>query len=120
MPTYLGSCHCGRVRFKVDTQIDYVRACDCSICRRHAGLWGYYAPSKVKVLARKSDLARYAWGDKCLRLVRCANCGCVTHWEPIDRSRNRMGVNFRNFDPSVIETTRVRRLDGAKTWKFLD
>ena len=31
-----------------------------------------------------------------------------------------MGVNFRNFDPCIIESTRVRRLDGAKTWKFMD
>jgi len=32
----------------------------------------------------------------------------------------RMGVNFRNFDPAVVESIRVRRLDGARTWKFLD
>jgi hypothetical protein len=31
-----------------------------------------------------------------------------------------MGVNFRNFDPSVIDATRVRTFDGAETWKFLD
>jgi hypothetical protein len=31
-----------------------------------------------------------------------------------------MGINFRNFDPSVIEATRVRKLDGANTWRFLD
>jgi hypothetical protein len=31
-----------------------------------------------------------------------------------------MGVNFRNFDPSVIESARVRRFDGAGSWKFLD
>jgi hypothetical protein len=31
-----------------------------------------------------------------------------------------MGVNFRNFDPRIVETIRVRRLDGADTWKFLD
>jgi hypothetical protein len=31
-----------------------------------------------------------------------------------------MGVNFRNFDPAVIASTRVRRLDGAETWKLLD
>jgi hypothetical protein len=31
-----------------------------------------------------------------------------------------MGVNFRNFDPSAIATTRIRRFDGAKTWKFMD
>jgi hypothetical protein len=31
-----------------------------------------------------------------------------------------MGVNFRNFDPSVIETTRIRQFDCAETWEFLD
>jgi hypothetical protein len=31
-----------------------------------------------------------------------------------------VGVNARNFDPAVIEGVRVRRLDGASTWKFLD
>jgi hypothetical protein len=38
----------------------------------------------------------------------------------VKHPRNRMGINFRNFDPSVIATTRIRRFDGADTWKFLD
>ena len=74
----------------------------------------------MKIVARRGAVARYSWGDKYLWLCRCASCGCVTHWQPISRARSRMGVNFRNFDPSVIESTRVRRLDGANTWKFLD
>jgi hypothetical protein len=85
-----------------------------------AGLWGYYQPSSVKITARKRDIDRYAWGDKTLWICRCATCGCVTHWQPISPDLNRMGVNFRNFDPSVIESTRIRRRDGANTWKFLD
>jgi hypothetical protein len=31
-----------------------------------------------------------------------------------------MGVNFRMFDSELIESVRIRRLDGAETWKFLD
>jgi hypothetical protein len=31
-----------------------------------------------------------------------------------------MGINVRNFDPADIASIRIRRLDGAKTWKFLD
>lgn len=31
-----------------------------------------------------------------------------------------MGVNARNFEPSIIANARVRRLDGAATWKYLD
>ena len=115
-----GSCHCGAVKIQVERKPRRLTSCNCSICRRHAGLWGYYDRKKVKVLARRGTLDRYVWGDKCLALCRCAICGCVTHWRPLGRAGNRMGVNFRNFDPAVIESARIRRLDGASTWKFLD
>ena len=114
------SCHCGKVTLELEAAPEQVTSCNCSICRRHAGLWGYYEPAKVKITARKGAIVRYIWGDKCLRLCRCATCGCITHWELAKHPRNRMGINFRNFDPSVIATTRIRRFDGAETWKFLD
>jgi hypothetical protein len=31
-----------------------------------------------------------------------------------------MGVNLRNFDPSELEGLRLRRFDGAVSWKYLD
>jgi hypothetical protein len=31
-----------------------------------------------------------------------------------------MGVNARNFEPAELETLRIRRLDGASSWKYLD
>jgi hypothetical protein len=115
-----GSCHCGAVRIQIPRKPRTLTSCNCSICRRHAGLWAYYDKRQVKIACRKGALHRYVWGDKYLALCRCAACGCVTHWQPIDRTRNRMGVNLRNFDPVVVGSIRVRRLDGADTWKFLD
>lgn len=113
-----GSCHCGAVKLQVERKPRRLTSCNCSICRRHAGLWGYYDKSKVKVMARRDALDSYAWGDKCLILYRCATCGCVTHWRPVGRTGNRMGVNFRNFDPSVIESTPIRKLDRATPGNF--
>jgi hypothetical protein len=53
--------------------------------------------------------------------VRCARCGCLTHWEHrVPPPDARVGVNARNFDPQELEAVRVRRLDGADTWKWLD
>lgn len=115
-----GSCHCGAVQVQVPRKPRRLTSCNCSICRRLGGLWGYYDRSTVKIVARQGAITHYVWGDRYLRLCRCAKCGCVTHWQPISRARSRMGVNFRNFDPSVIESTRIRRLDGANTWRFLD
>jgi hypothetical protein len=38
----LGSCHCGAVRFRVDSPTPYpYQACYCSICRKTAGGGGY-------------------------------------------------------------------------------
>lgn len=115
-----GSCHCGAVQIQVPRRPRRLTSCNCSICRRQAGLWGYYEPGDVKITAGRGAIDRYVWGDKCLALCRCATCGCVTHWLPIPRTGKRMGVNFRNFDPRVTETTRIRRFDGAGTWQFLD
>jgi hypothetical protein len=36
------------------------------------------------------------------------------------RSWSTVAVNAMNFDPAVIVGARIRRLDGAKTWKFLE
>jgi hypothetical protein len=115
-----GSCHCGAVKIQVTRKPRRLTSCNCSICRRQAGLWGYFKPGQVKITARRGAIDHYVWGDKCLSLCRCATCGCVTHWKPLTRGAKRMGVNLRNFDPSVIESIRVRRFDGAQTWKFLD
>jgi hypothetical protein len=115
-----GSCHCGAVTVQVPRKPRRLTSGNCSICRRHGGIFGYYDKSVVKIIARKDALQQYVWGDKSLALCRCATCGCVTHWEPIDPAISRMGVNFRNFDPSVVASTRVRRFDCASTWKFLD
>ena len=120
MTTLNGSCHCGAVRIQVPRKPRRLTSCNCSICRRYAGLWGYFERSQVKITARKGAIDRYLWGDKCLWHCRCATCGCVTHWQPRTPGLTRMGVNFRNFDPADIASIRVRRLDGAATWRFLD
>ena len=120
-PVITASCHCGAVQVTVPRKPRRLTACNCSICRRIGALWAYYRVSDVAVTGHPGRTASYAWGEKRLRFVRCKRCGCVTHWEPLgSHARDRMGVNARNFEPSVIESVRVRRLDGASTWRFLD
>jgi hypothetical protein len=113
------SCHCGAVKITVDVEAapEQLTSCNCSICRRLGTLWAYYPPTKVRVLG---DTATYCWGDKSLSLHRCVTCGCVTHWVPVDPAYERMGVNARLMDPALIAGVRVRRIDGAETWEYLD
>ncbi len=112
------SCHCGAVKLEIATAPDAVTDCNCSICRRYGVLWAYYSPRQVRVAGGTTDI--YMWDDKSIEFHRCRDCGCVTHWAAVDRSRDRMGVNARLMAPDVLSKARVRRLDGADTGKYLD
>jgi len=115
------SCHCGAVRVEVPRKPRSLTNCNCSICRRYGTLWAYYKSSEVRVTGAPGATSEYSWGDKSLRFVRCSTCGCITHWEPMQsREDSKMGVNARNFEPGSLESVRVRLLDGASTWKYLD
>jgi hypothetical protein len=116
-----GTCHCGAVTVELPSAPETATDCNCSICRRLGALWAYYEFGTVRITGHPGNTQKYIQGDKTLATVRCATCGCVTHWEPLPAEPGkRHGVNLRNFDPSVLVSVRIRRLDGADTWKFFD
>jgi hypothetical protein len=107
------SCHCGAVRFAVDTAPDDVNDCNCSICRRYGTLWAYYQRPQVRFEANSGPTDIYVWGDRMLEFHRCRACGCVTHWVAIDPGYERMGFNSRLLAPEVLAAVPVRHTDGA-------
>jgi len=116
-----GSCHCGAVHLQIVRRPRVLVACNCSICRRYAALWAYYRRSSVQVRAPRAVLCGYLWGDKTIRFCHCRTCGCVTHYESVQPGNHaRVGVNARMLPPEMIAGARIRRFDGADTWKYLD
>jgi hypothetical protein len=116
-----GTCHCGAVTIELPSAPESATKCNCSLCRRFGAIWAYYDFDAIKVTGHPELTQGYVQGDKTLRTIRCATCGCVTHWEPLDPVPGaQLGVNLNNFDPAQLETVNVRRFDGAETWEFLD
>lgn len=116
-----GNCHCGAVRLTLPAMPEKATRCNCSLCRRVAGVWAYYEFGSVRIEGHPENTVEYVQGDRTLRTIRCRTCGVVTHWEPIDAQAGaRHGVNLNNFEPKLLETVPVRRFDGADTWTFLD
>ncbi len=117
----IGSCHCGAVTIELPSMPDTATSCNCSMCRRLAGVWAYYEFGTVRIAGHPENTQGYVQGDRTLTTIRCASCGCVTHWEPLPPEPGaRHGVNLRNFDPRILESLRIRHFDGADTWQFLD
>ena len=114
------SCHCGSVTLAVSVAPEVVTECNCSICRRYGALWAYYPLTQVQVMPAEGATETYLWDDRSIAFHRCRECGCVTHWAPVTRSDDRMGVNARLLPADILATVRVRRLDGATTEKYID
>jgi hypothetical protein len=115
------TCHCGAVSIAIPSKPRQLTSCNCSICRRYGALWAYYKADDVRVRSARGATTSYSWDDKSLKSVRCGTCGCVSHWEPVQlQADSRVGVNTKNFEPCALGEVRVRHLDGASTWKFLD
>ena len=106
----VASCHCGAARIEGDFEPVSITDCNCSICRRTAGLWHYGAPETVSV---EGEGVSYQQGDRALDLWHCPTCGCITHWTPTDPDYPRMGVNLRMFDPELCLDLPRRFVDGA-------
>ena len=114
----IAACHRGANTLVLAAEPIEVNECNCSICRRYGVLWAYYAIGDVTPTAGAADI--YSWDDRSIAFHRCSTCGCVTHWAPIDRNTNRMGVNARLLDPHILAEAKVRHLDGAVTEAYLD
>ena len=115
-----GRCHCGAVRVEIPRRPRTLTNCNCSICRRYGALWAYYKASEVRIEAAPGATEGYVWGDKELRFVRCRSCGSIVNWEVIRATeKSRVGINARNFEPDALGPVRIRRLDGAASWRFL-
>lgn len=105
-----GSCHCGNVRFALDwtpepSEIP-ARACTCSFCVKHGGVWTSCPTGSLEVSVREPQrVSRYQFGTRTAEFHLCTGCGVV----PVVTSRidGRLyavvSVNaFDGVDPALI------------------
>jgi hypothetical protein len=77
-----GRCHCGNISFVLDWQPEPVeiaaRACTCSFCLKHGGVWTSCPTGSLKVtVSAPSRVTRYAFGTKTAQFHVCSDCGVV-------------------------------------------
>jgi hypothetical protein len=113
MRTYRGSCHCGAVRFEVDTDLDHVRVCDCTLCRRRGALIHRVDPSRFRLLTPIEELTLYQWHTRTAKDYFCPRCGML----PFRRPRTDpscVSVNVRCLEEVDLDAIRIERVHGAR------
>jgi hypothetical protein len=77
-----GRCHCGNISFKLSwapepSEIP-ARACDCSFCTKHGGVWTSCNTGSLKVTIGDPLLvSKYSFGTKTAQFHICTRCGAV-------------------------------------------
>ena len=82
MPGYIGSCHCGGVRFEIDAVIDRVTECNCSICSKKGILHFRVPPENFRLLSGDEHLGTYLFGTMVAKHHFCTVCGIHTFTRP--------------------------------------
>lgn len=77
-----GKCHCSNIYFSLTWEPDPIeiptRACTCSFCLKHGGIWTSNPNGALKVVVENTSLvSKYEFGTRTAQFHTCARCGIV-------------------------------------------
>jgi hypothetical protein len=128
-----GKCHCGNIAFALDwpdasPEIP-ARACGCSFCVKHGGVWTSNPKASLAVTVRDAALvSAYTFGTQTATFHVCAKCGAVPLVTSDIENHRYAVVNvnaLEGLDPSRLrrgsadfegEDTRSRLARRARNW----
>ncbi|WP_432454014.1 MULTISPECIES: GFA family protein [unclassified Agarivorans] len=109
---YIGSCHCGSVKFKINSDFSELTTCDCSICRRKNALMVKVHETEFTLLTGESSLSEYQFHSHTAKHFFCKICGIY----PFHRKRvtpDYLGINVFCLDDFEPKDIPVRATVGA-------
>lgn len=78
MNTHLlkGSCHCGAVKFEVNTPVSPAARCNCSLCRRKGALMTPpFTADQLTIKQGENALTLYQFNTRVAKHFFCKHCG---------------------------------------------
>jgi len=77
-----GRCHCGNIHYELAWNPDPAeipaRACDCTFCTKHGGVWTSSPQASLTVRIKDpAAVSVYEFGTRTAQFQVCARCGVV-------------------------------------------
>jgi hypothetical protein len=106
-----GSCHCGKVRYEVTTDLQRVMECNCSHCSRKGFLLNFVPNEQFHLISGEDQLTEYKFNKMVISHLFCKTCGV----QAFGRGKNKEGkavlaINVRcltDVDPKSLTITPV-------------
>ena len=104
MGAYRGQCYCGAVGFEFRTAIPPaawpVRACQCTFCLKHAGVYTSDPAGSVRFTYRDPALlTRHRFGHQTADFVFCGRCGGYLGAVTEEGGQQLAVLNIHALDP---------------------
>jgi hypothetical protein len=113
---YTGSCHCQRVRFEVEGDLNGVLSCNCSICQRKGSLLWFVPHDAFTLLTPDANAGTYRFNKHLIAHRFCTTCGIHPYAEGTDPKGRRMAaINARCLEGVDLEAIPVKHYDGRSS-----
>jgi hypothetical protein len=112
--THHGSCHCGKFRYAVTTDLAQVLSCNCSICSRKGHLLNFVPEDQFELLAgNKSELSVYQFNKHIISHTFCPVCGISAfNWGTGKDGAKMVAVNVRCLEDVDLKSLNLIEYDG--------
>lgn len=111
--THKGSCHCGRIKFEVEGEIDSAMACNCSICQRKGSLLWFVPRTALKLLTAEENASTYTFNKHVIQHRFCPTCGIHPYGEGKGPNGDvTAAINIRCLEGIDLQAVPVHHYDG--------
>jgi len=111
---YKGSCHCGKIAFEVEGELNGAMACNCSICLRKGSLLWFVPREKMRLLTPEADMGTYTFRNHVIQHHFCHTCGMNPYAEGVDpkNGNKTAAINIRCLEGIDLASVPVKNFDG--------
>ena len=111
--TYEGGCHCGRIRYRIETAMTQAAECNCSICAKRGALWTFVKAPQFALLKGEDALTDYQFAKKKIHHLFCESCGVGSFSRGIaPNGDDTFAVNVRCLDGVDVSALKLTPFDG--------
>jgi len=110
---YKGSCHCGKVVFEVEGELNGAMACNCSMCSRKGSLLWFVPRDQFRLFTSEAEIGTYTFNKHVIKHRFCPTCGIHAYGEGADPKGNPVAaINIRCLEGIDLEKVPVQHFDG--------